>query len=94
MSRKGNNNNNDEMEEEAFRRVKRERLNANDNAPEDHQDSSSRRIIRSEFLKLKSLINGIFPFLSLFLLIIIIIISQQQIQTNPSYSGEQRKRMI
>ncbi|PNY14365.1 non-structural maintenance of chromosome element 4-like protein [Trifolium pratense] len=49
--------NNDEREEEAFRRVKRERLNANDNAPEDHQDSSSRRIIRSEFLKLKSLIN-------------------------------------
>jgi hypothetical protein len=91
MSRKGNNNNNnDEMEEEAFRRVKRERLNANDNAPEDHQDSSSRRIIRSEFLKLKSLINGIFPFLSLFLLLIIII-SQL---TLVIHSGEQRKRMI
>jgi hypothetical protein len=89
MSRKGNNNN-DEMEEEAFRRVKRERLNANDNAPEDHQDSSSRRIIRSEFLKLKSLINGIFPFLSLFLLLIIII-SQL---TLVIHSGEQRKRMI
>jgi hypothetical protein len=90
MSRKGNNN--DEMEEEAFRRVKRERLNANDNAPEDHQDSSSRRIIRSEFLKLKSLINGIFP-ISFSLFILIIIISQQQIQTNPSYSfgGTEKK---
>ncbi|CAJ2631172.1 unnamed protein product [Trifolium pratense] len=51
------NNDEREEEEEAFRRVKIERLNANDNAPEDHQDSSSRRIIRSEFLKLKSLIN-------------------------------------
>ncbi|GAU12064.1 hypothetical protein TSUD_00300 [Trifolium subterraneum] len=51
------NYNNDEIEEEAFHRVKRERLNANHNAPEEDQNSSSRRIIRSEFLKLKSLIN-------------------------------------
>jgi hypothetical protein len=93
MSRKGNNN--DEMEEEAFRRVKRERLNANDNAPEDHQDSSSRRIIRSEFLKLKSLINGIFPFLSLYLFLLLSsFLNNKYKLTLVIHSGEQRKRMI
>ncbi|GAU47206.1 hypothetical protein TSUD_89150 [Trifolium subterraneum] len=60
MVRKGNNNNEieeEEEEEQVFRRVKRERLNANDIAAEEQNSSSGRINIRSEFLKLKSLIN-------------------------------------
>lgn len=49
-----------EGEEEQARAVKRERLNENENenATADDQDPASRRVIRSEFLKLKTLING------------------------------------
>lgn len=53
----------EEEEEQVFRRVKRERLNAaateeeEDEEVEEDQDSNDRRIIRSEFFKLKSLIN-------------------------------------
>jgi hypothetical protein len=74
----------EEEEEQVFRRVKRERLNAVvteeeevDEEVEEDQDSSIRRIIRSEFFKLKSLINGmvfsLYLFIYLFSIIIIII---------------------
>ncbi|KEH17118.1 non-structural maintenance of chromosomes element 4 homolog A [Medicago truncatula] len=55
MACRGNNN----KEEEVFRCMKRERPNAvaADEEEEEHQDSNIRRIIRSEFFKLKSLIN-------------------------------------
>lgn len=62
MSRKGKNTI-EEEEQQALQRVKKERVNANDNDnPTEEQNSSIRRIIRSEFLKLKSLINGITNF--------------------------------
>lgn len=59
MKRKGKEND----EEQAARGVKRERLN--ENAAAEEQDPASRRVIRSEFLKLKTLINGFFPTISL-----------------------------
>ncbi|KAL5066630.1 hypothetical protein RYX36_017517 [Vicia faba] len=62
MSRKGKNTieQEEDQEQQVLRRVKPERVNANDNDndhPTEEQNSSIRRIIRSEFLKLKSLIN-------------------------------------
>lgn len=60
MRRKGGNGVGVEVEveeEEQARAVKRERLSENENAADD-QDPASRRVIRSEFLKLKTLING------------------------------------
>jgi hypothetical protein len=57
MAHKGNNNKEIEEDERTFRRLKRERIKANENVAEEFDSSSGRINICSEFLKLKSLIN-------------------------------------
>ncbi|KAK2382001.1 non-structural maintenance of chromosomes element protein A [Trifolium repens] len=58
MAHKGNNNNKEiEEDERTFRRLKRERIKANENVAEEFDSSSGIINICSEFLKLKSLIN-------------------------------------
>ncbi|WJX51592.1 hypothetical protein P8452_37773 [Trifolium repens] len=57
MAHKGNNNKEIEEDERTFRRLKRERIKANENVAEEFDSSSGIINICSEFLKLKSLIN-------------------------------------